>query len=316
MRVIIFAIVASLVAILFTGEIVGFRPIDGQEKLITVAGVFEESPVRSGTSLVESHGLGVGKANEVLCERRTSFDAGGARIESSAAGHVVVCRFKVTMGTDVASPESHPYSYFRRDSRWKLEEGQGFTATSGPSRKLINWPIYVVGNALILAAVLLALWTVRTRLLEGMPRESRPFRRASALSLAILWLASSVSLLYWALTGEHPEGSQIHYLAQPEALLGSLLIAPLLEEIIFRGVIQECFQKSTGAWTAIILSATTFALAHDSDIGGFVSLFVSGLVFGWIRYRTGSLVIAIAAHGLMNAVIVGVQLVSAAGGLG
>ena len=243
MRAAIFAIATAIAAVFFTSDIVGFRPLKGEERPSTVVGLFEQSPVPYDKAFVERHGLGDGEADEVLCERRTSFVLGGRRWESSPAGHVVVCQFRVTNDPGSRDPSSHPYAYFFRGSRWRLAEGEGLGAASGPTRKLVNWPLYWLGNGLILAALLVTLRFVRAHLLKGRRHSDRPTKGALAVSLTTIWVASACALLLWALTAEHPASSQILYHIQPEVLLGSLLIAPLLEELLFRGLIQECFQE-------------------------------------------------------------------------
>ena len=185
MRAAIFAIATAIAAVFFTSDIVGLRPLKGEERPSTVVGLFEQSPVPYDKAFVERHGLGDGEADEVLCERRTSFVLGGRRWESSPAGHVVVCQFRVTNDPGSRDPSSHPYAYFFRGSRWRLAEGEGLGAASGPTRKLVNWPLYWLGNGLILAALLVTLRFVRAHLLKG--------RRHSDTARSLAWKPSDCS---------------------------------------------------------------------------------------------------------------------------
>jgi hypothetical protein len=82
-----------------------------------------------------------------------------------------------------------------------------------------------------------------------------------------------------------------------------VLMAPLFEEIFFRGFLFRGFASSWGWVTGACVSAAIFGLAHlQLDI--FVPLFVLGLALAWVYKRTGSLWTCIAFHALFNALSV------------
>ncbi len=77
--------------------------------------------------------------------------------------------------------------------------------------------------------------------------------------------------------------------------------APIAEELAFRGLLFGALQKrGVGAAWAIIISAVVFAMFHFEPTRFFV-LLVPGLVFGYVRWKTGSLGAAMVAHGVNNA---------------
>lgn len=94
----------------------------------------------------------------------------------------------------------------------------------------------------------------------------------------------------------------------PLAFLSVAVVAPLCEELIFRGVFLRGFLENYRAWTAILLSSLLFAVVHLNPWQG-VSAFGLGMLLSWFVVRTGSLVPAIAGHVMNNAVaVVGLRL--------
>lgn len=80
-----------------------------------------------------------------------------------------------------------------------------------------------------------------------------------------------------------------------------VVAAPLVEELLFRGFLQNSLARHMPFWAAIILSSFGFALVHGQPyaIPGLMSL---SLAFGYIYHRTGSLRTNIILHMVNNAV--------------
>ncbi|MEI6275948.1 MAG: CPBP family intramembrane glutamic endopeptidase [Prolixibacteraceae bacterium] len=85
-------------------------------------------------------------------------------------------------------------------------------------------------------------------------------------------------------------------------ILRVVILAPIVEELIFRGVIFSGFQRIYPAFLAIFFSALLFALFHLNpwQLG---PTFLLGLLLGYVRLRTGSLLAAIFTHALHNLMI-------------
>ena len=83
-------------------------------------------------------------------------------------------------------------------------------------------------------------------------------------------------------------------------VLGLAVLAPLLEEVLFRGAIQGALMRFFGRpWPAIIIGALVFGIIHWNPVQiVYATLF--GVVLGWIYYRTGSLMSVIVGHVLNN----------------
>lgn len=78
-----------------------------------------------------------------------------------------------------------------------------------------------------------------------------------------------------------------------------VILAPIFEELILRGVILDGFLKSYNPRKAILLSAFAFGLFHLNP-WQFVPAFIGGLYLGWIYYRTQSIIPCIVIHSVNN----------------
>lgn len=81
--------------------------------------------------------------------------------------------------------------------------------------------------------------------------------------------------------------------------LTALVLAPLFEEVIFRGVLFPVLARDLGIVSGLILSSAAFALAHLS-ISETPSLFVLGLGLACLRQRSGRLAASVCMHALWN----------------
>ncbi len=79
------------------------------------------------------------------------------------------------------------------------------------------------------------------------------------------------------------------------------VLAPVVEELIFRGVVYGYVEGRFGGMAALIVSALLFAAAHIEPAHVAVVL-PTGILLGWARMRTGSTWPAIAAHIANNTV--------------
>lgn len=83
------------------------------------------------------------------------------------------------------------------------------------------------------------------------------------------------------------------------ALLATCVLVPIMEELIYRGVVMGELRQITKDGTAIFLQAAIFGLIHANFIQS-VYAFVLGLVIGYIYYKTKSLHMSILSHMLFN----------------
>jgi membrane protease YdiL (CAAX protease family) len=81
------------------------------------------------------------------------------------------------------------------------------------------------------------------------------------------------------------------------------LLAPLSEELVFRGAILRSLLRQSGmpVWGAVALSAVFFALIHFNP-AQMPHAFLIGLLLGWMYWRTGSILPGVAYHWTNNSI--------------
>jgi membrane protease YdiL (CAAX protease family) len=109
-------------------------------------------------------------------------------------------------------------------------------------------------------------------------------------------------------------------------LITGAIVAPVSEEVLFRGVAATAWARTAGPTAAIVRSSVLFALAHILSVGGTTFSQAAGLVviaavgrlpialaLGWVYLRTRSLWASIGLHATFNAVLIVVAELAAAG---
>jgi len=84
------------------------------------------------------------------------------------------------------------------------------------------------------------------------------------------------------------------------SLVEYVLMAPVFEELVFRGLLFATLRRRLG-WTASALVSTAiFAAAHGYGMLGFASVFWTGVLWAWAYEKTGSLLPGMMAHSINN----------------
>lgn len=85
-------------------------------------------------------------------------------------------------------------------------------------------------------------------------------------------------------------------------LVATILIAPAGEEAMFRGFLFRGWVRSSrSGWPAIVIISVLWAMLHiQYDWAGMLEIFAAGLFLGWMRWRSGSLVLTFLLHALFN----------------
>ncbi len=83
------------------------------------------------------------------------------------------------------------------------------------------------------------------------------------------------------------------------SFLALVIAAPILEELIFRGVILEGLLKKYSPLQAIVISSLLFGLIHLNP-SQFVSAFLGGLFIGWVYAINRNLILCILIHFTIN----------------
>jgi len=98
---------------------------------------------------------------------------------------------------------------------------------------------------------------------------------------------------------EYPNTFSIYLL-----LFSVMFIAPLIEEVVFRGFLLKGFSKTfMGAEGAVALTSLLWAVMHLQYEFAYVAvIFMIGLVFGYARIKTQSLFVPMTMHMVMNGI--------------
>jgi membrane protease YdiL (CAAX protease family) len=90
-------------------------------------------------------------------------------------------------------------------------------------------------------------------------------------------------------------------------VLAVVILAPIAEEIFFRGVVFNAWLREGGRAYAYVGSAALFAVIHLSLVS-LVPIFFLGLGLAWVYRRTGTLLAPMAMHATVNGISVAVTL--------
>ncbi|HET8678523.1 MAG TPA: CPBP family intramembrane glutamic endopeptidase, partial [bacterium] len=153
----------------------------------------------------------------------------------------------------------------------------GWARTGLPFREV--FPLRPVRLSL-LAPILLAL--VGITLVNGeVARVIRPFLPRWAGELDIVRLLTQSPANLWGFW------------------IALVIVAPITEEFLFRGLILQGFLSRYSVRRAIIISSILFGAVH-LDLLKFLGTTAIGALFAWLFVRTRSLVPSLLGHGLLN----------------
>jgi membrane protease YdiL (CAAX protease family) len=82
-------------------------------------------------------------------------------------------------------------------------------------------------------------------------------------------------------------------------LLLASIVAPFVEELVFRGLLYRAWEKRWGGFTAAVLSSALFAAYHPH----FFAAFTAAIIFVCLVRRTGTLWSSILVHSFSNLVL-------------
>jgi uncharacterized protein len=133
----------------------------------------------------------------------------------------------------------------------------------------------------------------------------------TTMFLAVLWCGAAMifNFLYetYVIPGVKMQGDlRMLFESIPETFANRAVLfatiavlAPALEELLFRGLLQKSLSHRMPIAAAIGISSAIFAAMH-LDYYAFPALFAMGAVFGYLYYRTGSLRVNILLHMINN----------------
>ena len=124
------------------------------------------------------------------------------------------------------------------------------------------------------------------------------------LIIGVWYYLINLSNINW-LTPPNTGDSMPQYLSKSFFLFCTvaILIAPISEEIFFRGFLLKIFNTKYGNQKSVILNSLIFALFH-LHIGAIIPVFILGLTISWIKIKTESLLPCIGIHIIQNSLAI------------
>ncbi len=187
---------------------------------------------------------------------------------------------------------------------------------------LMSKPQFLLGSMVIWYALIFFFLYITLSVLRGHSfweclgwRKIKSFNSGPPKSPVFFFLAGSgLSLLVAVLSSrlKAPENTPMEELFKyrQTALLFiamAVLIAPLVEETLFRGYLYPMFARSFGVWPGIVLTGVLFGFMHGAQLGwtwSLVSVLVLvGIIFTIVRARTGSVFASFMMHLGYNSLI-------------
>lgn len=139
----------------------------------------------------------------------------------------------------------------------------------------------------------------------------------SIVGVPLALVSNLVVGLVFALFGMHQNQATTYpivagdYTGQLVFWLVAALVAPLGEELLFRGYLWDAFQRHYGMGWAIIGTALLFAIGHSTSASQGAIVLVSqtlvmGMVLAWLRHISGSIWAGCVAHCINNSIAVAI----------
>lgn len=144
--------------------------------------------------------------------------------------------------------------------------------------------------------------------------------REVSIPTALKWMIAAYAA-YWAVNvvllsifGEPPEQDLVRDLKEQQdlaILIGfaalTCLVAPLAEELFFRGFMFSVLAGRLGVWWGALITGLVFGLIHlpGAPALGVAVLCVFGVVLCFLYYKTGSIIPCMALHAFNNSVSFG-----------
>ncbi len=165
----------------------------------------------------------------------------------------------------------------------------------------LGWRVII--NELAFLALPLALYLLLTR------EDLRDALRLRPVSWPVAWLSLVVGLAVWHVDGWlgmvinqaldyviplSPELLSVTLLDNVALIVGAVVLAPIVEELLFRGVLQSAYERR-GPVRAIAASSLLFVVFHQ-EFAQSIALLPVAVALGYVTWRTQSIIPAMLIH--------------------
>ncbi len=216
------------------------------------------------------------------------------------------------------------------ERRWGLVHAAGVLAVKLGADVAIGGVLYMgpgrEASALVICLLSAVSWLPVLALLALAARATSdqplvPWRGAGryriALVVAVAVFVTGASLVLSILAGDAStplEDAIRGPLDLWAVVVFALVVAPVVEEIFFRGYLYTAVENTLGGWLAVLLIGLLFGLFHGLQYAGvpaaLAAVTLMGLGTTWVRRYTGAVLPCILLHVAYNAVGVTVLLLT------
>ena len=195
--------------------------------------------------------------------------------------------------------------------RYVLSRWQWAAQADVPIGRLM---IFVFTSAVLFGVPALRRYCARLLLRPIPSSKIAELAAALALDFAAGMASFGALALWWFASGGAPQlashmGNAGHLVELQRSLsLGGVvtslliggLLAPFVEELVFRGMLYNAWERQWGWFSAAVASSAVFSFMHPAV---YIAQFLGGLIFACVYRRTGSLRSSIVVHSVSNVLL-------------
>ena len=187
--------------------------------------------------------------------------------------------------------------------------GFGLSNPEGP-QKTYTFLSFIIGQSFMLVPLIWFLISKNQPILKTLRIRLVPFSTiyyTVLLSLGIIILSDELDKIIQMFIDAPEYVVDLNGLLKPESILGYFLlftavvvIAPLGEELLFRGFFQQILEKHWKDITkAVLMTAIIFSFIHMNPFW-FAQIYILGIILGFLAWKTKSVVPSLILHSLNN----------------
>lgn len=183
---------------------------------------------------------------------------------------------------------------------------------SGKLEKVVPYIVFAFGVMVKYYVIMVLLKWVSNKVIDSKPKQH--LNIMNFVYVAIFIIAFRVifdnSIILWISNISMPdfieESFQEMAVSPIILILTVVVVAPIYEEIIFRGILLKGMANKINPNIALVISAIFFAIVHLNIPQG-INAFFLGLIIGFIYLSTGSIYLSIFAHFVNNVLAITVS---------
>jgi uncharacterized protein len=176
---------------------------------------------------------------------------------------------------------------------------------SGKFENVVPYVIFITGILVKYYVIIILLkWLSNARNEQKLKYHMNPMSFVfAALMIIAFRLSFDNSLTLWVNKISMPDFINAAFQKTPippiMLIISAVVVAPIYEEIIFRGILLKGMAKRINPIIALVISSLLFAVVH-LNIPQFINALLLGLVIGFIYLTTQSIYLSIFAHFINN----------------